>query len=87
MPRISSFYGIDVSMYWDEGDHELPHFHARYQGRWASVSMDGQLLAGRLPRRALDLLQDWIALHRNELLANWERARRYEPLVPIEPLA
>jgi hypothetical protein len=48
--------------------------------------MDGQLLAGRLPRRALDLLQDWIALHRNELLANWERARRYEPLVPIEPL-
>ena len=28
MPRISSFYGIDIEMYF--GDHLPPHFHARY---------------------------------------------------------
>jgi hypothetical protein len=31
-------------------------------------------------------VSEWAALHYNELLANWERARREEPLEPIEPL-
>ena len=30
MPRISSFYGIVIEMYF--GDHPPPHFHARYGG-------------------------------------------------------
>jgi hypothetical protein len=30
MPRISSFYGIVISMYWDEGNHRVPHFHAQH---------------------------------------------------------
>jgi hypothetical protein len=28
MPRISSFYGITILMFF--GDHHPPHFHARY---------------------------------------------------------
>jgi hypothetical protein len=32
MPRISYFYGIGIWMYWNEGGHTLPHFHARYGG-------------------------------------------------------
>jgi hypothetical protein len=39
-----------------------------------------------LPRRALALVAEWAALHQDELLANWERARRDEPLQPIDPL-
>jgi hypothetical protein len=27
MPRISSFFGIVITMYFD--DHPLPHFHVR----------------------------------------------------------
>lgn len=30
MPRVSSFYGIAIFMYWNEGGHARPHFHARY---------------------------------------------------------
>jgi Domain of unknown function (DUF4160) len=45
------------------------------------------VIAGSLPRRALALVVEWAALHRDELLANWERARRDEQLEPIEPLA
>jgi hypothetical protein len=30
VPRISSFYGIVIEMYF--GDHPPPHFHARYSG-------------------------------------------------------
>ncbi|MGH2702818.1 MAG: DUF4160 domain-containing protein [Actinomycetota bacterium] len=46
----------------------------------------GSCLAGSLPRRALDLVEEWARLHRAELLANWERARREEPLHPIDSL-
>ena len=30
MPEISLFYGIRVTMYYD--DHNPPHFHAEYNG-------------------------------------------------------
>jgi hypothetical protein len=86
VPRISSFYGITIWMYWNEGVHARPHFHARYAGHAASIAMEGDLIAGTLPGRALALVEEWAELHQEELLANWERARADEPLQPIEPL-
>jgi hypothetical protein len=86
VPRISFFYGIAIWMYWNEGAHVRPHFHARYADQAASIDLEGDLIAGRLPRRALALAAEWAALHHDELLANWERARRNEPLQPIDPL-
>jgi Domain of unknown function (DUF4160) len=41
MPRISAFYGITIWMYWNEGHHARPHFHARYGGQTASIDFDG----------------------------------------------
>jgi hypothetical protein len=49
--------------------------------------LDGNTLAGSLPNRQLQLVRDWTQLHREELLANWERARRGEQLERIEPLS
>jgi hypothetical protein len=86
VPRISFFYGIAIWMYWNEGAHARPHFHARYQDEAASVDLAGEVIAGSLPPRALSLVAEWAVLHHDELLANWERARRNEPLEPIEPL-
>jgi hypothetical protein len=86
VPRISFFYGIAIWMYWNEGAHARPHFHARYAGHVASVDLDGELIAGTLPPRARALVTEWALLRRNELSANWERARREEPLQPIPPL-
>jgi hypothetical protein len=74
-------------MYWNEGAHALPHFHARYAGQAASVDFAGAVIAGWLPPRALMLVAEWAALHHDELLANWEHARREEPLEPIDSLA
>jgi len=42
MPRISSFYGITVLMFF--GDHNPPHFHARYSGHDARIALDGTVL-------------------------------------------
>ena len=86
MPRISFFYGIAIYIHWDEGHHGRPHFHARYSGHKASIGLDGEVIAGSLPTRAERLVREWAQLHTDELVANWERATRDEPLVPIDPL-
>jgi hypothetical protein len=86
VPRISHFYGITIRMYWNERDHPVPHFHAEYAGANASISVDGSLLAGSLSPGALRLVKAWAKLHRDELLDNWQRARRHEPMAPIDPL-
>jgi hypothetical protein len=79
MPRVSTFYGVVIYMYWNERDHPVAHFHAYHAGRRASVSADGDVLAGSLESRALQFVREWAALRHDEILANWERARRNEP--------
>lgn len=88
MPRISFFYGIAIWMYAKESHHQTAHFHAVYAEDAASIAIaNGRVLAGALPRRALASVQKWAALHEEELLANWDRARRGEAVESIEPLA
>jgi hypothetical protein len=47
---------------------------------------DGEILAGELPRKHLRLVQAWIELHRDELMADWELAVAGENLYKIDPL-
>lgn len=85
MPRISSFFGIVIEMYF--GDHPPPHFHARYSGESAKIEIaTGAVLAGSLSSRALRLVREWIEQHRDELEANWERTVNNDKPAPIEPL-
>lgn len=86
MARISFFDAIAIWMYWNEGVDARRHFHARYAGDAASVDFAGELFAGSLPGRAVALIREWAALHQDELLTNWERARRDEQLEAIDPL-
>ena len=76
MPRISAFYGMVIVMYF--GDHPPPHFHARYGEHHAQI----EIATGEILR----LVQEWTDLHREDLVADWERAEREEPLVSIDPL-
>ena len=48
--------------------------------------LDGEVLAGELPRKQLRLVQAWIELHRDELLADWELAVNGEKPYKIDPL-
>jgi hypothetical protein len=88
MPTISMFYGILVSIFFEDNErHHLPHIHARYQGMKASVSIeDGSVLAGNFPAKQLRMLQVWVDIHKDELLANWELAVSGEEPFRIEPL-
>ena len=88
MPIISMFYGIIIRLYViDNLHHTLPHLHAKYAEFEASIGIeDGEILAGSLPRKQLRLVQAWIELHRDELLADWELASSGEQPYKIAPL-
>jgi hypothetical protein len=84
VPEVSRFYGIVISLYYDE--HLPPHFHARYGEARATLSFRGTLLAGAMPPRAAALVRAWAQLHVDELDLDWELARAGRPLLPIAPL-
>ncbi len=88
MPTISMFYGILVAILFEDNDrHHLPHIHIRYAGTKASIAIeDGRILAGSIPSKQLKLVQAWIEIHKDELLADWELAVAGEQPFPIEPL-
>ncbi len=85
MPRLSQFYGLTISMFYN--DHGVPHFHADYGTARAAIEIaTGNVLAGSLPRNALRMVKEWAALHRAELGAQWALAEANKPLGKIEPL-
>jgi hypothetical protein len=88
MPSISMFYGIIVYLYFrDNKQHHSPHIHARYQGQEVVVSLpDGEVLEGSIPNSKMKLLQAWIELHKDELIANWELAVSGQQPYKIDPL-
>jgi len=88
VPILSVFYGIIVRMYFfDDKQHNLPHIHAEYQGQKAVFGIDGsELIVGALPNKQIRLVQAWIEIHRDELLADWALAVNGEEPVKIDPL-
>jgi hypothetical protein len=85
LPTISRFFGIVITMYFD--DHEPPHFHARHAGRQAKVRIDtSEFIASDLSRRDERLVLAWAELRQAELTENWRRARQGGILETIEPL-
>jgi hypothetical protein len=85
MPRISSFYGIIIWMYWD--DHNPPHFHATYAEHEILIRIaDLSVYSGSLPSRAFGLVMEWASMHQDELMNNWKLMTLYLPVKTIEPL-
>jgi len=84
MPEICRFLGIVIAMYYR--DHTPPHFHAAYGAYEITVDIETGIVQGRFPRRALAHVMEWCDLRKTDLLADWELAKRREPLKSIEPL-
>lgn len=88
MPTISMFYGMLVSIFFEEGErHHTKHIHVRYSGQKASIAIeDGPVLAGNIPPKQLKLVQAWIEIHQDELFADWDLASNCELPFPVAPL-
>ena len=88
MPTISMFYGVLVMIYFEgAAKHKKPHIHVRYQKHKASLAIaDGKILAGTLPEKKLKMVQVWMDLHREELMANWTLTKTGSEPYKIPPL-
>ena len=85
MPEISRFFGIVITMYFN--DHGPPHFHVRYERHRAKVRIaDSGVIDGALPPRVLSLVEEWARIHRGELERNWTDLATTGTFSRIEPL-
>lgn len=82
------FYGVMVLMYYfDNKKHHLPHIHAQYGEEEAVISIpEGSVIEGSLRTAKLKLVQAWIEIHRDELMADWQLAVNGQAVLKIEPL-
>jgi hypothetical protein len=87
MPTISMFFGIIIRMYYAPKEHNPPHVHAYYQDMTATFNIkDGELMTGKFPGKQSILVQAWIEIRREELLADWELCQNGEKPFQIDPL-
>lgn len=74
--------------YLDNKQHKLPHIHVKYQEEEEAVIsiINGELLEGNLKTNKMKLVQAWIEIHNDELIANWDLATKGETIFKIDPL-
>lgn len=88
MPTISMFFGIIIRMYFAPKEHNPPHIHVYYQEYIATFCIEkGDLIQGKIPTKQVKLVEAWIEIHREELMANWKLCQNQEMPFKIEPLS
>lgn len=88
MPVISMFYGLIVMMYYlDNKQHKFPHIHVRYGEDEAVFRIpDGELIEGKLPSSKRKIIEAWIEIHQEDLMADWDLAVSGNEVFKIDPL-
>ena len=87
MPTIAMFFGSIIRMYYAPKEHNPPHVHAYFQDRTITIKIeDCEIIDGQMPVRQLRLIQAWMEIHKDELLADWELCQNGEKPFQIEPL-
>ncbi|MCM1317375.1 MAG: DUF4160 domain-containing protein [Bacteroides sp.] len=67
-------------------DHNPPHFHVKYNDFRAIIDISNGTIKGNLPRRVVSLVYEWLDLHKNELMRNWQLMLDNQQPVQIKPL-
>jgi hypothetical protein len=81
MPIISIFYAL-----FDDKQHHVPHIRVQYGEESAIVAIpSGEVVKGSIRSSLMKLIQAWIEIHQEELMANWKRAVNGEKVFRIEP--
>ena len=83
MPEISRFYGIVIKMFFKPKEHEPSHIYAlygEYMGEFNIKTM--QMIEGDLPRKAQELVCEWLSMHQDDLQEMWDQQqiRKLPPL-------
>jgi hypothetical protein len=84
MPTLARFYGIVIRIYFLGSEHNPPHVHATYSENEASFDIStGRIIDGTMSSRVAEMVKEWIALNRVELLDMWE-TQEFKKLGPFE---
>ena len=84
MPVIARFYGLIVKMYFQQAEHNPPHFHAVYGEYVGAIDIDTlEMIEGDLPPKALSLVKEWAEKHKEDLLKIWN-TQEFIKLPPLE---
>ena len=84
MPTLSRFYGIVIRMYYLGSEHNPPHIHAIYGDDTAAFDIKtGEIIDGYVPRRAVEMVQEWIFKNKAALLEMWE-TQEFQKLDPLD---
>ena len=61
-----------VKMYYFSNEHNPPHIHVIYGESVGVINiLNGKMIQGDLPSRALKIIEEWTILHSGELLEMW----------------
>ena len=84
MPVIARFYGLIIKMYFQQKEHNPPHIHVVYGEYIGAIDIQTlEMLEGDLPPKALALVREWAAQHKQALLNIWN-TQQFEQLPPLE---
>lgn len=68
MPVVSHFYGIVITMYFNDNErHHSPHLHAEYAEFDGVFDFEGNLVKGKIPDKQRKMVEVWINIHQEEL--------------------
>jgi hypothetical protein len=71
-------------MYFLQKEHNPPHIHAIYNEDVAAIDfMTGEVIEGYLPNKAMAMVKEWIAMHKDTLMEMWN-TQDIKPLPPLE---
>ena len=83
MPEICRFYGIIIKMIFKPKEHEPSHLHALYGEHVGIFDLKTmKMTEGDLPKKAQELVQEWMELNQDKLLDMWA-SQRLEKLPPL----
>lgn len=84
MPEITRFYGIVIKMFFKPKEHEPSHIHALYGEYLGEFNIrTTEMIQGDLPKKAQDLVKEWLSAHQSELQAMWD-SQQISKLPPLE---
>lgn len=71
-------------MYFLQSEHNPPHIHAIYNDDVAAINfMNGEVLEGYLPPKALAMVQEWVSMHKTTLQEIWS-TQEFQKIPPLE---
>lgn len=84
MPVITKFYGMVIKMYFQQREHNPPHFHVVYGDYLGVFDIKSlSMMEGDLPLKAQSLVREWAKNYQSDLLSIWN-TQNFVTLPPLE---